>query len=53
MTLERRRRQRQDLLVVLEPVHDAKPLVEVVEHRDAAAALADVLESPANRISLS
>ena len=42
--LERWRRQRQDLLVVLEPIHDAKALVEVVEHRHAAAAFPDVLE---------
>ena len=42
--LERRRRQRQDLLVAVEPIHDAKALVEVVEHRHAAAAFPDVLE---------
>jgi hypothetical protein len=42
--LNRRRRQRQHLLVAGEPVHHAKTDVEVVQHRHAAAALADVLQ---------
>ena len=47
--LDRRRRDRQDLLIVLEAIHDAEALVEIDQHRDAAHALADVLESRRDR----
>jgi len=41
--LDRRRRQRQHLLVLLERVHHAEANVEVGQHRDVAHPLADVL----------
>ena len=44
--LDRRRRQRQHLLIARKHVHDAEADVEIVEHRHAAAALADVLQAP-------
>jgi hypothetical protein len=40
--LDRRRRQRQNLLVVLEAVHHAEADVQIREHRDVAHPLADV-----------
>jgi hypothetical protein len=41
---DRRRRDRQDLLILLEPIHHAEALVEIDQHRDVAHPLADVLE---------
>src|SRR5690606_10032477 len=40
--LERRRREREDLLVAFEQIHDAKPLVEIDHHRHVVAAFRDV-----------
>jgi hypothetical protein len=42
--LDRRRRDREHLVVVVEPIHHAEPLIEIDQHRDAAHPLADVLE---------
>src|SRR6185295_11526568 len=42
--LNRRRRQRQYLLILREHVHYAEADVEIVQHRHAPAAFADVLQ---------
>ena len=46
--LDRRRGERKDLMVVVEAVHDAEPLAEVVQHGNRADALSHVLQGRAH-----